>query len=74
MRSDENFKWFIDVKLERIDRTAEVKPEVLRELKDLSRDGRVGIAAGTVANNDNPFNEPEAVIRNMTLGTRVLRA
>ena len=68
MRADENFKWFIDAKLERVDRTAEVKPEVLRELKDLSRDGRVGIAAGTVANNDNPFNEPEAVIRNMTLG------
>lgn len=70
MRRDENFKWFIDVKLERIDRTAELKPAVLAELKDLSESGRVGIAAGTVANNDNPFNEPEAVIRNMTLGRK----
>ena len=70
MRADENFKWFIDVKLERIDRTAELKPEVLAELKELSRTGRVGISAGTVANNDNPFNEPEAVIRNMTLGRK----
>lgn len=70
MRRDENFKWFIDVKLERIDRTAELKPEVLAELKELCKDGRVGIAAGSVANNDNPFNEPEAVIRNMTLGRK----
>lgn len=70
MRADENFKWFIDVKLERIDRTAELKPEILAELKQLSEQGRVGIAAGTVANNDNPFNEPEAVIRNMTLGRK----
>ncbi len=70
MRRDENFKWFIDVKLERIDRTAELKPEVLAELKELSKEGRVGIAAGSVANNDNPFNEPEAVIRNMTLGRK----
>ncbi len=70
MRRDENFKWFIDVKLERIDRTAELKPDVLAELKALAKEGRVGIAAGTVANNDNPFNEPEAVIRNMTLGRK----
>ncbi len=70
MRRDENFKWFIDVKLERIDRTAELKPQVLAELKELAKEGRVGIAAGTVANNDNPFNEPEAVIRNMTLGRK----
>ena len=70
MRRDENFKWFIDVKLERIDRTAELKPDVLAELKELAREGRVGIAAGSVANNDNPFNEPEAVIRNMTLGRK----
>ena len=70
MREDENFKWFIDVKLERIDRTAEIKPEVLAQLKELARAGRVGISAGTVANNDNPFNEPEAVIRNMTLGRK----
>ncbi len=70
MRRDENFKWFIDVKLERIDRTAELKPEVLAELKRLCKEGRVGIAAGSVANNDNPFNEPEAVIRNMTLGRK----
>ena len=70
MRRDENFKWFIDAKLERIDRTAELKPTVLAELKELSKSGRVGIAAGTVANNDNPFNEPEAVIRNMTLGRK----
>lgn len=70
MRADENFKWFIDVKLERIDRTAELKPEILAELKQLSEQGRVGISAGTVANNDNPFNEPEAVIRNMTLGRK----
>ena len=70
MRRDENFKWFIDVKLERIDRTAELKPEVLAELKELAKEGRVGISAGTVANNDNPFNEPEAVIRNMTLGRK----
>lgn len=70
MRADENFKWFIDVKLERIDRTAELKPEVLAELKELAKEGRVGIAAGSVANNDNPFNEPEAVIRNMTLGRK----
>ena len=70
MRRDENFKWFIDAKLERIDRTAELKPEILAELKALSKVGRVGISAGTVANNDNPFNEPEAVIRNMTLGRK----
>lgn len=70
MRADENFKWFIDVKLERIDRTAELKPEILAELKELSEQGRVGISAGTVANNDNPFNEPEATIRNMTLGRK----
>ena len=70
MRRDENFKWFIDCKLERIDRTAELKPEILAELKELSKAGRVGISAGTVANNDNPFNEPEAVIRNMTLGRK----
>ncbi len=70
MREDENFKWFIDVKLERIDRTAELKPDTLAELKRLSKEGRVGISAGTVANNDNPFNEPEAVIRNMTLGRK----
>lgn len=70
MQRDENFKWFIDVKLERIDRTAELKPDVLAELKRFSKEGRVGISAGTVANNDNPFNEPEAVIRNMTLGRK----
>ena len=70
MRADENFKWFIDVKLERIDRTAELKPDVLAELKELCKVGRVGIAAGTVANNDNPFDEHEAVIRNMTLGRK----
>ena len=70
MRRDENFKWFIDVKLERIDRTAELKPDVLVALKELAKQGRVGIAAGSVANNDNPFNEPEAVIRNMTLGRK----
>ncbi|MDE0102082.1 MAG: hypothetical protein OXN89_06860 [Bryobacterales bacterium] len=70
MRREREFKWFIDVKLERIDRTAELKPEILAELQELSKTGRVGIAAGTVANNDNPFNEPEAVIRNMTLGRK----
>lgn len=70
MQRDENFKWFIDCKLERIDRTAELKPDVMAELKRFSQEGRVGISAGTVVNNDNPFNEPEAVIRNMTLGRK----
>ena len=70
MRRHESFRWFIDCKLERIDRTAELKPDVLAELKDLAKEGRVGISAGTVVNNDNPFNEPEAVIRNMTLGRK----
>ena len=73
MQRDENFKWFIDAKLERIDRTAELKPDVLAELKRFSKQGRVGIAAGSVANNDNPFNEPEAVIRNMTLGRKFFK-
>ena len=73
LRREDNFKWFIDVKLERMDRIEKIHPEIIDDLKRFVEEGRVGIAAGTVVNNDNPFNEAEAIIRNMVLGRKYFR-
>ena len=70
LKREDNFKWFIDVKLERMDRIEMIHPELIDELRPFVDEGRVGVSAGTVVNNDNPFNEAEAIIRNMTLGRR----
>ena len=70
LHREDNFKWFIDVKLERMDRVEKIHPELIDELKEFVTQGRVGVAAGTVVNNDNPFNEAEAIIRNMVLGRK----
>ena len=73
LHREDNFKWFIDVKLERMDRIEKIHPELIDELKEFVTQGRVGVAAGTVVNNDNPFNEAEAIIRNMVLGRKYFR-
>ena len=73
LHREDNFKWFIDVKLERMDRIEKIHPELIDDLKKFVAEGRVGVAAGTVVNNDNPFNEAEAIIRNMVLGRKYFR-
>ena len=70
LRREPGFRWFIDSKIERIDPVTELKPEVLAELQRFAARGRVGISAGSIANNDNPFTEAEATIRNMVMGRR----
>ena len=45
-------------------------PEMLEELQQRVKEGRLGIEPGSFCNPDNPFMEPEAMIRNLVVGRR----
>ena len=70
MRREKEFKWFWDVKFEALDWFLDRHPEMLEELKKRVKEGRFGIAPGSFCNPDNPFMEPEAMIRNLVVGRR----
>ena len=74
MRREKEFKWFLDVKFEALDWFLDRHPEMLDELKQRVKEGRFGIAPGSFCNPDNPFMEPEAMIRNLVEGRREFEA
>ena len=74
MRRERDFRWFLDVKLEALDWFLERYPEMLPELKERVQEGRFGISPGSFCNPDNPFLEPEALIRNLVVGRRHFEA
>lgn len=70
MRREKEFKWFLDVKFEGLDPLLELNPSMLEELRQRVKEGRFGIEPGSFCNPDNPFIEPETLIRNLTIGRR----
>ena len=67
MRREKEFKWFWDVKFEAMDWFLDRHPEMLEELQQRVKEGRLGIEPGSFCNPDNPFMEPEAMIRNLVV-------
>jgi alpha-mannosidase len=70
MRRQKELKWFVDVKFEAIDPFLDRYPEMLPELRQRVKEGRFGIEPGSFCNPDNPFIEPETLVRNLVIGRR----
>jgi alpha-mannosidase len=70
MGRENEFKWFLDVKFEALDPFLERYPEMLEQLQQRVKEGRFGIEPGSFCNPDNPFVEPETMIRNLAIGRR----
>lgn len=68
MRRDKDFTWHMDTELECFSLVLARYPELLEELRDRVKEGRLGIAPGSVVNPENGWTEPEALIRNLTRG------
>jgi len=70
MRQEKDFKWYLDTEFEALSWFLDRHPEMLEELRQRVKEGRFSVAPGSFCNPDNPFMEPEALIRNLVLGRR----
>ncbi len=74
MRRERDFKWYFDTEFEAMSWLLDRYPEMEDELRQRVKEGQFGIAPGSFCNPDNPFMEPEAMIRNIVLGRRDFEA
>jgi alpha-mannosidase len=70
MRREKEFKWFVDVRFEAIDPFLDRYPEMRDDMQQRVKEGRFGIEPGSFCNPDNPFIEPETLVRNLVIGRR----
>ncbi|HOX36354.1 MAG TPA: GNAT family N-acetyltransferase [Candidatus Brocadiia bacterium] len=70
MRSNPEFRWFMDSASEQFDALERCAPELMPEVRRLVREGRIGVSGGMVAICHPHRMDGETFIRNLTVGRR----